>query len=41
MRKISVLLIIAITLAVLASVTLNQNQVASAQGSEPVGVVVA
>lgn len=41
MRKINLLLIIALTLAMVASVTLNQINTVSAQGLEPVGVVVA
>ena len=41
MRKTNVLLIIALALALLASVALNQNSTASAQEVPPVGVVVA
>jgi hypothetical protein len=41
MRKINLLLIITLTLAIVASVTLRQVGTASAQAVPPVGVVVA
>ncbi len=41
MRKFNLLLILALTAALLASLTLHQVQSASAQGESPVGVVVA